>query len=538
MTATPASASAGGPASCQVEGGSPGDDVSEGQNATCTLTLLPGAYSVSVPSSIETPDSEVDIPLAYPSGADPQSVALTPGQDAVVNFASAYQPTLTINLAGPLEPAAAQADCPPSTCSSEGPLYDDDAVDGTTATVTPTGSTAGAPQTCQLDGGYPGDNVSYGQDATCNVNVAPGTYTVSLPSTIETPYSEVSIPVAYVTGENPQSVTVGSGQDTDVNFTSAYEPTVTVNLAGPLEPNCSSPECSSEGTVYDNDAVDGATATITPSGGTSGAQQTCQLEGGYPGDNVNYGQDATCTVGVTPGTYSVSLPSTIDTTYSEVGIPLAYVTAQDPQTVTIASGGNANVNFASAYEPTISVTLAGPAEPSCGASSCSSTATVYDDDAVNGTTMTVTPTGSTSGSPVSCQAEGGEPGGIAGNREEASCDVGVTPGTYKVSVPSPIAPEPDYGWGYIDVTSSNPDQVTVAAGGDATADFNTSYETMGNVGTGATSARTKDGLVTATGIGGTGTVTVGEYHSDPERPGDLQFVQPQRRLLRRSRFPE
>ncbi|HXW79714.1 MAG TPA: Ig-like domain-containing protein [Acidimicrobiales bacterium] len=521
VTVTPVGSTQGQVASCHVDGGSPAaQGVGAGQAASCSLTLLPGTYSVAAPSTISTPNSEVDIPTAYLTGADPQTVTIAPGQSAGVSFSTAYEPTITIQLAGPLEPSALQPGCSSAAgdCLSEGPVYDNDAVDGTTVTVTPTGATSGVAQSCQLEGGYPGNNVTYGAPAACSVNVGPGTYSVSLPTTIDTTYSEVGIPVAYVTGQDPQSVTVSSGTNPVVNFSSSYEPTITVNLAGPLEPTCSTTACQSVGSVYDNDAVDGTTVTVTPSSGTSAAAQTCQLEGGYPGDNVNYGQDATCTVGVTPGTYSVSLPTTIDTTYSEVGIPLAYVTGSDPQTATVAPGSNDVVNFASAYEPTISVSLAGPAEPSCGSSVCTTATTLYDDDAVNGTTVTATPTGPTGGAPATCQVEGGEPGGSGTNREEASCNISVPAGTYKVSVPAKIAPGPDYGWGYIDVTSANPETVTLSSGGDSNASFTTSYETAANVGSGQGSARTKDGLVTATGAGGIGTVTVGEYRSDPEGP--------------------
>ncbi len=510
---TPNGGAAAEPSTCRVQGGSPGG-TGAGVDASCTLALAPGTYSVSLPATISTPESEVDIALAYVTGENPQPVTLGPGQDQDVSFASAYEPAITVDLAGPLEPDE-QGEVT-GDLAGLGPIYDNDAVDGTTVTITPAVGTAGTTASCQVEGGYPGDNVDYGEAASCSVNVPPGTYSVSVPSTIETPYSEVGIPLAYVTGADPQTVTVAAGADQDVNFASEYEPTVTVDLDGPLEPGCASGNCSAEGAVYDNDAVDGVTATINPSGASSGIGQTCQLEGGYPGDNTDYGQAASCTLGEPPGTYSVSLPSTIETPYSEVGIPLAYVTGQDPQSVTLSAGDNATVKFTSAYEPTISVTLAGPLEPACTTGTCAPGAKVYDDDSVNGTTVTVKPTGATSGPATTCQVEGGEPDGTAGARQEASCDVGVAPGTYKVSVPAQIAPSPDYGWGYIDVNGADPRQVTVGSSGAGTVAFTTTYAAMDNVGSGPGSARTKDGLLTASGSGGTGTVTVGEYSSDPE----------------------
>ena len=61
-------------------------------------------------------------------------------------------------------------------------------------------------------------------------------------------------------------------------------------------------KCSTEEMVYDNDAVAGTTVTVTPSGSTAGTTQTCQVQGGYPGDNVDYGQPSSCIVGELPGT--------------------------------------------------------------------------------------------------------------------------------------------------------------------------------------------------------------------------------------------
>jgi hypothetical protein len=94
--------------------------------------------------------------------------------------------------------------------------------------------------------------------------------------------------------------------------------------------------------------------------------------------------------------------------------------------------------------------------------------------------------------------------------------VGVAPGSYSVAVPRRIAPDPDYGWGYIDVTGTGSQVVTVVAGTPSDVNFTTSYETMDNVGSGPGSARTSDDLLTATAEGGSGTVTVGEYSTDPE----------------------
>ena len=85
--------------------------------------------------------------------------------------------------------------------------------------------------------------------------------------------------MAYVTGQNPQSVTLSPGENATVNFTSGYEPTITVTVAGPEEPTCSTGTCPPGGKVYDDDAVDGTTATVKPTGGTSGADDDLSSRG-------------------------------------------------------------------------------------------------------------------------------------------------------------------------------------------------------------------------------------------------------------------
>ena len=105
------------------------------------MALIPGTYSVATPSTVDTPDSEVDIDVAYITGADPQTVTLAPGGSGAVTFSSAYGPTITVDLAGPEEPSEPGID---GSSSATGTVFDNDAVDGTTVTVTPTGGTQGS----------------------------------------------------------------------------------------------------------------------------------------------------------------------------------------------------------------------------------------------------------------------------------------------------------------------------------------------------------------------------------------------------------
>ncbi len=161
-----------------------------------TLYPPPGylVTAVSGCTAVGAGGPQLTCDVTVPDGSDPLTVTF------------GLQPVslLTVNLAGPLEPG-----CTPTTCF--GPTYDNDAVDGATVTATPTGATPGRPTSCQVEGGSPGDATS-GLDASCTLELSPGTYSVAMPSTVETPDSEVDVAFAYITGEDPQTVALGRGQ--------------------------------------------------------------------------------------------------------------------------------------------------------------------------------------------------------------------------------------------------------------------------------------------------------------------------------------
>ncbi len=413
------------------------------------------------------------------SGTVPGSICdISPAdwsQPLAITFDLAADPVVTVDVAGPLEPCR-----PPGCAAGQSQPYDNDAVDVTTVTVTPTGPSEGSPLACQVAGGVAGVAGS-GQPASCSVSVPPGTYTVSLPASISTPGSEVGIPSAYPTGAGAQTVVVAAGGPTAVDFTTGYEPVLTVTVAGPAEP-CNPLYCAQAGdTVYDNDAIDGAVVSVTPSGSTGGPAASCSLGNGQAGD-ASYGVDAYCTVDLPPGTYSVSLPSTISTPNSEVGISLAYVTGADPQPITLSAGESSDLEFSTAYQPTVTVQIAGPLEPPCTLSTCPADQLVYDDDAVNGTTVTVAPAPGTAGTAETCQVTGGYPGDNTSYGQAASCSVNVPPGTYDVSVPATIStPTSEVGIPFAYVSGSLSQSVTVTAGASPEVDYTTDYEPTINV---------------------------------------------------------
>lgn len=221
-TASPATCATQSSGSCSLTAMWDGSAEDFSSPDTVALYPPPGYVVTQVAGCTPVAGPTVTCALAVPDGSKPLTVS----------FGLQPLAAMTVDLAGPLEP-----NCGPVTCS--GPTYDDDAVDGAVVTATPTGTTPGPPSSCQLEGGLPGgtSGAGAGQDASCTLTLFAGTYSVAVPSTISTPNSEVDIALAYVTGANPQLVTLAPGQDGDVDFASAYAPTITINLAGPAEPS-------------------------------------------------------------------------------------------------------------------------------------------------------------------------------------------------------------------------------------------------------------------------------------------------------------
>ncbi|HET9060553.1 MAG TPA: Ig-like domain-containing protein, partial [Acidimicrobiales bacterium] len=298
---------------------------------------------------------------AYPSGPASQDVQLVAGSTRLVQFSTSGPPQVQVQVTGPAEPA-----CAYGSCSTGATIYDNDVVDGVTVTATPVDGTQGSVQTCQLGQGYPGDATS-GQPASCLLNVAVGTYAVSLPVSFATPGSEVGIATAYVSGTSSQTVTVSAGSVGQANFSTVYQPSIQIQVQGPAEPVCtgatstgstSTGGCpgaqaasgngpTSNDPIYDDDVVSGESVTVTPVGG--GESQTCQLSGGV-GGTVATGVPASCTVAVVPGQYTVSLPKSwapaIDYGRGDVG-----VVGAPSQTVDVAPGDQPTVSFTTAYLP-------------------------------------------------------------------------------------------------------------------------------------------------------------------------------------------
>jgi hypothetical protein len=287
-----------------------------------------------------------------------------------------------------------------------------------------------------------------------------------------------------------------------------------VKVGGPEEPGGSTG-------WWRNEFVNGAVVKVTPTGDTSGEAAECTLKGGEETITTLLvaGKQASCPVTVPPGTYDVSIPSVIAVNPGTSGERRIYATSEKPQPIEIKAGENKPVSFSTANEPTLTVKVGGPEAPGEGPTGW------WDNELVNGAVVTVTPTGDTQGEAHKCPVEGGEETITTLLRagKQASCHVTVPPGTYDVSVPSVIAVNPGTsGERRIYATSENPQPIELKAGGEGSRSFNTAFEPkLANTASGTSSEPAKpaeavDGTVlSATASGGTGTVIVGQYESDP-----------------------
>ncbi len=295
-----------------------------------------------------------------------------------------------------------------------------------------------------------------------------------------------------------------------VTFTLEPYPTLQVNISGPTDSGFNS---------Y-NQMADGQLATILPINGTPGSPQTCTTGFGNDSGPGIFAQGgsltgtaAHCTVQLPPGQYQVSVPtqwSAADPYYNSDSTVSVYTSGANTnsQEVTLTAGADASPGFSTSFTPDLTVDISGP---SCFGVDC------VENDWANGVPVTVQQvdsSGNPIGSPSTCSTSGGaylDPinGQFGG---DASCGVQVGVGTYQVSIPSQwmVGIEPVY----VSSADSWVQKVTLNPGDSPTLSFSTS-DNLENVGSGLGAATTTDGLISATGSAGSGTVTVGEYSSDP-----------------------
>jgi hypothetical protein len=295
-------------------------------------------------------------------------------------------------------------------------------------------------------------------------------------------------------------------------------PKLTVKVGGPEAPGGGGPT----GMWY-NELVDGAVVTVSPTGDTPGEPVLCTLKGGEETSTTLLiaGKQASCQVTVPPGTYDVSVPSVIAVNPGKSDESHIFVTSENPQPIGLEAGGEGSRGFNTAFEPTLTVNVGGPEQPAEGPSD------VWFNELVDGTVVTITPVDGTSGNPVHCEVQGGEETDLSlfyfKEGKQASCQVTVPPGAYDVSVPSVIVVNPGKSdESHIFVTSENPQPIELEAGGEGSRGFNTAFvPKLADTASGTSTepsgtAKAGDGPLNATASGGEGTVTVGQYESDPD----------------------
>ena len=262
--------------------------------------------------------------------------------------------------------------------------------------------------------------------------------------------------------------------------------------------------------TWANGDVDGAVATITPVDGTPGKPVECTVEGGEEEEPLTsqfFAAQASCGKVLEPGTYEVLVGPKFTTAFGKYS-----VTSEDPKKVTLKAGEQSPVSFNTVeeHETELIVKVGGPEIELLN----------WENADVDGAVATITPIDGTPGEAVECTVAGGEYEDVLSGElisDQASCGKVLEPGTYEVSV----GPKITTSYGSFYVTSEDPQKVTLKAGEQGPVSFNTASEyPLTSVMSGRSTessipAEVKDGALTATASGGTGTVTVGRYESDP-----------------------
>jgi hypothetical protein len=132
-----------------------------------------------------------------------------------ISFEVKPWPTVTVKVGGPESAGSA----------------DNEELNGTIVTITPTDGTPGQQTTCEVEHGQDTSN----QQAACTRQFQPGVYEVSLASSIAVTGGEI-----YVTSADPQTIAIHPGEHVSVSFQTATEPelqpTLTGNAGGPEIP--------------------------------------------------------------------------------------------------------------------------------------------------------------------------------------------------------------------------------------------------------------------------------------------------------------
>jgi hypothetical protein len=314
------------------------------------------------------------------------------------------------------------------------------------------------------------------------------------------------------------SITPQGFTPTTVTFTLEPYPVVTVKVSGPVVSGLAG------GTADVNAAPNGQKVTVQlldMQGTPVRTPYQCTLSGGVNGTSllgIGGPPTASCGLQLEPGSYEVSIPEKWRTPTDPTNTIYVRGAGSWSQRVTLSPGQNKTLStLSTSFTPDFTVKVNGPVlhfrTPFWY--------TTFLNAVPNGQKVTVQPLnahGTAVGSPSRCTLTGGidgtAPFGILGPAQ-ASCGVQLDPGSYEVSIPAQWSTT-GFPGKVAYVSGAAATQVTVGRGSSPSVGFTTSWSALQGVETGTGSASTGGGNLTATGTGGNGQVTVGEYTADPE----------------------
>jgi hypothetical protein len=268
--------------------------------ARCSVAVPPGTYSVSIPADWSLSSGS----LVYPKFVT-TTITLKAGTIESVLIPSASEPSLTIDVTGPPIPGGGKN-------NSE--------ANGVLATIQSTSAPGAPPFTCTTANGVNG-----GADASCSLLVPADSYSVSLPADWPGPG------VLIFPNQVSKTITLSAGQSKSMTFSSGNEPAVTTFISGPSVPH--------KGHL--NSEANGVLATIQSTSAPGAPPFTCTTANGVDG-----GADASCSLRVPPGSYTVSIPPQ----WQSVG-GTVYASSTLGSISNLTTGHTDPVHFASGYAP-------------------------------------------------------------------------------------------------------------------------------------------------------------------------------------------
>ena len=198
---------------CTTAGGTFGSGGIGGSPASCTVSVPPGLYTMSIPESWGPASGTPGVNEVWANNQDSgpgdtyntesETSDLQPGGNWSYTFPSGFAPQITVNVDDP---------------GSNLIFTPGDLSNGLTATIGLANLTAS--YTCTTSGGTSGGAGVGGSPASCTVSVPPGLYTMSIPK--QSSFSNDPSTGLVATGSDPQSTEVSPGDTPTITFSTAF----------------------------------------------------------------------------------------------------------------------------------------------------------------------------------------------------------------------------------------------------------------------------------------------------------------------------